>query len=57
MSVVRKIVWTKILESKELNKIDECLYQIALFVVRKNQGSLEIKKQVNYCVNLGSEVD
>ena len=44
MSVIRKILRTKILVSEELNGIDECSYKIMLFLVRKNQGSLKIKK-------------
>ena len=47
LSVVRKILWPKILVS-ELNKINSCLYKIMLFVVRKNKGSLKIKKQADY---------
>ena len=33
------------------NKIDYCLYQIVIFVVRKNLGSLKIKKQAGYSAN------
>ena len=47
-SVGRKILRTKILLSEELNKIDKCFYQAVLFVVRKNQGSLKIKKLAYY---------
>ena len=47
LSVVRKILRIKILVS-ELNKINSCLYKIMLFVVRKNKGSLKIKKQADY---------
>ena len=47
LSVVRKILRPKILVS-ELNKINSCLYKIMLFVVRKNKGSLKIKKQADY---------
>ena len=45
VSVVRKILWIKILGSDELNKIDLCLYQIVLFVVIKNQGSLNLRNK------------
>ena len=31
----------------ELNNIDQCFYQIVLFVARANQGSLKLKKPVN----------
>ena len=48
MSIVRKIQRTKILALDELNKTYQCLYQIMLFVVRKNQGLVKIRKQVNY---------
>ena len=43
----KKILRTKILVLKKLNKTDQCFYQIVLFVVRKNQGSSKIKKQVD----------
>ena len=39
---------------EELNRIDQWLYQIVLFVLRKTQGSLKIKKQVDYLQNKGS---
>ena len=29
---------------KKLNKIYECFYQVVLFVARKMQGSIKIKK-------------
>ena len=48
MSIVRKIQRTKILALDELNKTYQWLYQIMLFVVRKNQGLVKIRKQVNY---------
>ena len=35
MSVVRKILRTKIQVSEKLNKIDQCFYQIVLFMGRK----------------------
>ena len=55
LPVVRKILWPKILVS-ELNKINSRLYKIMLFVVRKNKGSLKIKKQADYWENLGSQL-
>ena len=33
----KKILRTKLLALEELDKIDLCLYQILLFVVRENQ--------------------
>ena len=36
-SVVKNILLTKIQALERLNKIDECFYQIGLFVARKNQ--------------------
>ena len=45
LSIVRKILWSKILGSEELNKRDSCLYQIVLFAAIKNQASLEINKK------------
>ena len=33
---------------RRARKIDYCLYQVVLLVVRKNQNSLKIKKQVDY---------
>ena len=48
MSFVRKVLRKQTLVSEKLNKIDPCLYQVVLFVVRKNQGSLKIKKSVDY---------
>ena len=45
MSVVRKILRTKIQVSKKLNKID-CFNQIVLFVARKNWLSLKIKNSI-----------
>ena len=32
----------------ELNNIDQCFYQIVLFVARANQGSLKLKKPVDW---------
>ena len=43
MSVIRKTLRTNIQMSEELNKIDECLYQILMFFAR----ILKIKKQVD----------
>ena len=37
--------------SEELNKTDYCLYQVVLFVGRKNQVSLKIKKQLDSWAN------
>ena len=48
MAVVRKIVQTKIQVSRKLNKIDQCFYQVVLYVVSKNQGSLKINNSINY---------
>ena len=48
MSVVRKILRTKIQVSEKLNKIDQCFYQIVLFMGRKNQGSLKIENSIKY---------
>ena len=48
MSVVRKILRTKIHVSGKLNKIDQCFYQIVLFMGRKNQGSLKIENSIKY---------
>ena len=48
VSVVRKILQTKILVAEELNKIDQCFYQIVVFFQKENQGSLKIKKQVTW---------
>ena len=47
MSFVKKIL-RKNLMSENLNKIDQCLYQIVLFVVRKNKLSLKIKTREDY---------
>ena len=50
VSVLRKTLQTKILVSEGLNKKDQCSYQIVLFVSRKAQGSLKIKKEDDYRV-------
>ena len=42
MSFVRKVLRKQTLVYEKLNKIDPCLYQVVLFVVRKNQGSLKV---------------
>ena len=42
-SIVKKILQTKILVLEELDKIDQCMYQMVLFVVRKSEVSLKIK--------------
>ena len=42
----KKILQTKIQMSEKLNKIDRCFYQVVLFVVRKNQGSLKMKNSI-----------
>ena len=46
VSVLKKILETKILVSKEVSKIHECLYQFVLFVARKNRGLLKRKKLI-----------
>ena len=47
MSVVRKILRTKIQLLEKLNKKDSCFYQIVfLTVARKNQLSLKIKNLI-----------
>ena len=43
MSVVRKILLTKIQVPKKLNKTYQCFYQIVLSVARKSQISLKTK--------------
>ena len=45
VSVVRNIFRTKMVVSEEINKIEPCLYQIVLFVARKNQDVLKINKR------------
>ena len=45
VSVVRKIQQTKIIVLGKLSKKD-CFYQMFLFVIRKNQGLLKIKKLI-----------
>ena len=47
MSLVRKVLRKQTLVSEKLNKKDPRLYQV-LFVVRKHQGPLKIKKSVDY---------
>ena len=44
----RKIPNIKILVLEEQNKIDQYFYQITLFVVRKSESVLKIKKRVDY---------
>ena len=41
---VKKLMETNILASKELSKMDQCLYKLLLFVARKNQDLLKIKE-------------
>ena len=48
------VLQTKIL--KELNKTDKWFYQNGLFVARKSQGLLKIRKRVDYWANLGLEL-
>ena len=42
MLVVRKILQTKFLASKELNKVDQCLYQIVYLWLIKNKETSEL---------------
>ena len=42
MLVVRKILQTKFLASKELNKVDQCLYQIVYLWLIKNKDTSEL---------------
>ena len=44
----RKIPNIKILVLEEQNKIDQYFYQITLFLVRKSESVLKIKKRVDY---------
>ena len=44
MLFVRKALRKQTLVSEKLNKVDPRLYQVVLFVIRKNQSSLKIKK-------------
>ena len=46
MSIVKKILGTKILVSGEINKIEKYFYQVVLFVAKKNIDSLKVKKLV-----------
>ena len=46
--ICRKIPNIKILVLEEQNKIDQYFYQITLFVVRKSESVLKIKKRVDY---------
>ena len=48
ISCKKNVVQTKMLVSEELNKIDQCFYQIVLFVARKNRILLEMKKLADY---------
>ena len=48
MSVVKTILQTKVILSEELNKINQSLYQIVLFLARQNRGVLKTKKRVDY---------
>ena len=60
MLVVRKILQTKFLASKELNKVDQCLYQIVYLWLIKNKetsellSKLEIKTQLSKISLIGN---
>ena len=44
----KKILQIEIQVLEKLNKIDQCFYQIVLFVVRKNQLLLKIKNSIKH---------
>ena len=45
VSFVNKKLRKQTLASEKLNKIDQCLYQVVLFVVKKNQNSLKLRSE------------
>ena len=46
----KKLLKTKILALEELNRKHKYFNKIALFALRKNQGSLNVNKLVDYLV-------
>ena len=53
VSVVRKILQANTLVSEELNKIDKCLYETVLFVIRKTSRFIENQEASKLLSNLG----
>ena len=51
VAFVNKLLWKQTLLSEKENKIEQCFYQVVLFVVRKNQGLLKIKERGDYSGN------
>ena len=52
MSIVKKILRTKVQVLEKLNKIGKCFSQTVLFVVRKNQLLLKIKNSTILVIHL-----
>ena len=46
VSVIRKILWTKIQALENLNKIVQCFYQIVLLVATKKWLALDIRSSI-----------
>ena len=52
MLIVRKILQTKFLASKELNKVDQCLYQIVYLWLIKNKETSELLSKLEIKTSL-----